>query len=202
MTTSLPDHLLPPGFDQLLLDVLESTPHGMDEFTLIKQLAAEHPDSVFASPGALRDPLRLFQLHFLLFHSLYRLSDRLAASGRQLHIHALRIVIEPREPGAPGLALNDPLRSYYLDWTQWATTHADDVQALLDSFWRGGGIDDHEVTAALDCFGLKNPTDSGEIKRRYRQLVSQHHPDRGGDTEQLQAINAAMLILERYYRPR
>ena len=38
------------------------------------------------------------------------------------------------------------------------------------------------------------------IKRRYRQLVGLHHPDRGGSTQRLQSINLAMEILERYYR--
>ncbi len=37
------------------------------------------------------------------------------------------------------------------------------------------------------------------IKYRYRQLVSQHHPDRGGSTSRLQSINLAMEILQRYY---
>ncbi|MBU2294721.1 MAG: J domain-containing protein, partial [Gammaproteobacteria bacterium] len=37
------------------------------------------------------------------------------------------------------------------------------------------------------------------IKHRYRQLVSLHHPDRGGSTARLQSINKAMEILERYY---
>ena len=37
------------------------------------------------------------------------------------------------------------------------------------------------------------------IKHRYRQLVSLHHPDRGGNTARLQSINKAMEILERYY---
>lgn len=198
MTAPSPDQLLPTDFEELVLDLLEATPQGVDEFTLIKRLAAARPESVFASPGALSDPLRLFQLHFLLFHSLYRVSDALVTSGRQLQIHALRIAIEPRQPGVPGLARNDPLRSYYLDWSQWATTHAEDVQALLDDFWRGSRVADREVAAALDVLGLTDPTDSAAIKKRYRQLVSRHHPDRGGDTEQVQAINAAMLILERY----
>lgn len=202
MTTVTSEQLLPEGFDELLLDLLEQAPEGIDEFTLIRRIAQERPDSLFAVPGALRDPLSLFQLHFLLFHRLYGLSDRLAASGRQLHIHALRIGIEPRAPSAPGLRCSDPLRSYYLDWSEWARTHEADVQRLLDRFWRGhrhSQATDAEVEAALAVFDLTAPIDGATIKKRYRQLVSRHHPDRGGETERLQAINAAMLILERYY---
>lgn len=206
MTNPTPDQLLPDGFDDLLLEILEQAPDGIDEFSLIKRIAVERPDSLFAAPGALRDPLTLFQLHFLLFHRLYCLSDTLAASGRQLHIHALQIGIEPRPASSPGLACNDPLRRYYLDWSEWAKTHEADVQRLLDSFWNGcrqqSYPTDQEVNGALKVFELQGPVDGMMIRKRYRQLVSRHHPDRGGDTERLQAINAALLILERYYRTR
>ena len=202
MTALSPDQLLPDGFDDLLLVLLEQAGEGIDEFSLIKRIAAQRPDSLFAAPGVMRDPFSLFQLHFLLFHRLYRLSDALCASRRQLHIHALRIALEPRTQAAPGLVPNDSLRSYYLDWSQWARTHETDVQRLLDDFWRGQTGEQGEVRAALELFGLKTPVAHGQIKKRYRELVSRHHPDRGGDTERLQAINAALLILERYYRPR
>lgn len=202
MTTLSPDQLLPANFDALLLKLLQRSPGGIDEFGLIKRIAAERPDSLFAAPGALRDPLRLFQLHFLLFHSLYRLSDSLRCTGQHVHIHALRIAIEPLQPAGPALAIADPLRSYYLDWSQWLRTHEADVQKLLDRFWSGLGQlpQEGEVSEALLLFGLTPPVDLAQIKKRYRRLVSQHHPDRGGDTERSQRINAALLILERYYR--
>ncbi|UAW97148.1 molecular chaperone DnaJ [Halopseudomonas nanhaiensis] len=205
MTTVTSEQLLPEGFDALLLEILQESPDGTDEFGLIRRIAQERPDSLFAAPGALRDPLKLFQLHFLLFHTLYRLSDTLAASGIQVHIHALRIAIEHRSPSAPGLTCTDPLRAYYLDWSEWARTHEADVQRLLDSFWRGhqqSQPPDDDVDAALMLFELEAPVDRTTIRKRYRQLVSKHHPDRGGDTERLQAINAALLILERYYPAR
>jgi DnaJ-class molecular chaperone len=59
-----------------------------------------------------------------------------------------------------------------------------------------------EQQAALELFELTNSAEAltfSTIKHRYRQLVSQHHPDRGGSTERLQSINKAMEILERYY---
>ena len=59
-----------------------------------------------------------------------------------------------------------------------------------------------EKQAALELFELANERtlDLPRIKLRYRQMVSAHHPDRGGSTERLQSINLAMEILERYYR--
>ena len=37
---------------------------------------------------------------------------------------------------------------------------------------------------------FSNCTTPEEIKRRYRELAFQHHPDRGGDTRTMQDINA------------
>ncbi len=56
-----------------------------------------------------------------------------------------------------------------------------------------------EKAAALALFELEGAVDYPAIKLRYRQLVSQHHPDRGGSTARLQSINKAMEILQRYY---
>ncbi|MEH6566533.1 MAG: DNA-J related domain-containing protein [Halopseudomonas sp.] len=197
-----PHHLLPPGFESELLAMLRAAPEGLGEYQLIGQLAERYPESLFAEPGALRDPLRLFQLHFLLFHLLYRLADELAEQGQALSINTLSICLQPRETATPGLVTDDPLRRYYLDWRQWRDTHAEDVQHLLDGFWRQQGrpqVAAGEVQQALQVMDLQEPTDARAVKQRYRALVRVHHPDRGGSTERVQAINQAMLILERYY---
>ena len=200
MNAPHPDDLLPDQFNQHLLAILESESAGIDEYTLIKRLACLFPDSLFNAPDALRDPLRLFQVHFLLFHSLYSLSDALCRSGRQLQINTLRIVIVSRSGSKADLTLPDPLRAYYLDWDQWVSTHAEDVVKLLEQFWTGSGqAADSEVTAALELFGLPQTASAREIKARYRELISVHHPDRGGDTGFVQDINNGFLILKRYY---
>lgn len=200
MTSVTPEDLLPEGLESALLSLLKSTPAGIDEFSLIKQLAARFPDSLFAEPGALRDSLKLFRLHFLLFHVLYKLADRLAGEGMDLGINAMRIALAPSVRTEPALRLNDPLRAYYLDWDQWAGTHAEDVERLLDAFWSGrGGVDDKEVEQALALFELDKAADARQIKARYRMLMSLHHPDRGGNTEVVQGINQAFIILKRYY---
>ncbi|PKM29051.1 MAG: molecular chaperone DnaJ [Gammaproteobacteria bacterium HGW-Gammaproteobacteria-11] len=200
MTAIQADDVLPDNFDEVVLDCLRDHPEGLDEFRLIRHLAALFPDSLFAREGALRDSLLLFQTHFLLFHALYRLSDRLTEKGLELHVHTLSIRLRPRVPGMAALQLTDPLRSYYLDWDQWASTHVEDVERLLGGFVRGAGaVDQTELQAALQRFGLQPPVTRAEIKRRYRQLVSAAHPDRGGDTAVVQELNAALLILQRYY---
>jgi DnaJ-class molecular chaperone len=75
------------------------------------------------------------------------------------------------------------------------------VAKLLRSFWtRLHGSEERQ--AALELFeldGHEQTLNLATIKHRYRQLVSRHHPDRGGNTARLQSINKAMEILERYY---
>ncbi|MFO7706287.1 MAG: DNA-J related domain-containing protein [Halopseudomonas sp.] len=200
MSQLLPDDLLPDGFEPFVLASLAAHPAGLDEFSLIRALAQAFPASLFAAPDALRDPLTLFQTHFLLFHALYRLSDRLLAEQQELEIHALGIRLLPRHGGPSGVQLADPLRSYYLDWAQWASTHSEDVERLLQGYRQGPfGVASDEVDQALALFGVAEPVTARQIKQRYRALVSQHHPDRGGDTGQVQSINAALVILQRYY---
>lgn len=108
----------------------------------------------------------------------------------------------PYARAAAGLAEQDALREYYLDLSNLRDTHEDDVERLLASFWtRMQGSD--EKRAALELFELDRspqPLTLELIKHRYRQLVSLHHPDRGGSTQRLQSINLAMEILARYYR--
>ncbi|MEJ6655796.1 MAG: DNA-J related domain-containing protein [Pseudomonas sp.] len=202
MTRPTAQDLLPTGFDECVLQLLEANPQGVSEFTMIKHLAAAFPDSVFAVPGALRDPLQLFQLHFLLFHYLYLLSDALVVSHRQLSITALCIALESRRESQPGVQINDPLRTYYLDWDRWLETSAGDVERLLDQFWqrrRQVPVTEREVMWAREVFGLSAMDDGGSVKRHYRRLMMQYHPDRGGSTEQSSEINEAYLILNRYY---
>lgn len=203
MSTPAPDDLLPAGFDDFVLACLAESPGGVDEFSLIKILAERFPDTVFGVPGALREPLLLFQTHFLLFHALYRLSDRLAKRHLELQIHALSIRVLPRlvaDKSGSLLQERSPLRSYYLDWEQWLTTQGEDVERLLNGFRQGNfALSPKEVGAALDVFGLEEPVDPRRIKLRYRELMSLHHPDRGGRTRVVQEINEALLILQRYY---
>lgn len=181
-------------------ELLRETPAGISEFELIQQLKSRHSTHIPNLP--LADKLVLFRTHFLLFNALYLLREQLwQAQQAHVDINPLCVRLLPWSPGQAALAERDPLRDYYLDLRHLRETDEDDVEKLLASFWtRMQGGD--EKRAALELFelDLDQPISLAVIKLRYRQLVSQHHPDRGGNTSRLQSINLAMEILQRYYR--
>lgn len=183
---------------QQLLQLLRQHPEGLGEYQIIKTLRQQcWPVFVDAD---LRDPLSLFRTHFILFHALYLLDEQLARQDLQLQIHTLSIRLLPRVPGKPGLARQDPLRSYYLDLQQLADTDRLQVEAMLNGSLRR--IHGHgELQQALACLGFdgsEQPPAPAQIRYSFRQLVSQHHPDRGGNTERLQQINHAMAVIKKH----
>ncbi|WP_447752003.1 DNA-J related domain-containing protein [Pseudomonas nicosulfuronedens] len=191
---------LDPSFDltDQLLQLLREAPEGISEFQLIQQLKTRHSTHVPNLP--LTDKLVLFRTHFMVFNALYRLRDQLWEDNiAHLEIGPLQIRLSAYIRGVQALGEQDALRAYYLDEKHLKETTERDVEKLLESFWtRMQG--NEEKAAALALFELEDgPVDYALIKLRYRQLVSQHHPDRGGNTTRLQSINKAMEILERYY---
>ncbi|MDM8350025.1 DNA-J related domain-containing protein [Pseudomonas sp. sp1636] len=183
-----------------LYQLLQDAPAGIGEYQLIQQLKDRHCTHIPHLP--LTDNLVLFRTHFLVFNALYRLRERLCSEQLGfVQISPLHIQLLPYQAGSAELSEHDPLRDYYLDLSQLSDTDEQAVEKLLASFWtrmQGG----EEKRAALELFELsesQQPLNLGLIKYRYRQLVSQHHPDRGGSTARLQSINKAMEILERYY---
>ena len=49
-------------------------------------------------------------------------------------------------------------------------------------------------TALYEALGLTKEASYDEIKKAYRKLALQHHPDRGGDSEKFKEINAAYEV--------
>jgi len=48
---------------------------------------------------------------------------------------------------------------------------------------------------ALAVMGLPSTATRQQIKRRYRELAKKHHPDRGGDPQEMKRLVAAYQIL-------
>lgn len=183
-------------FTQQLLGVLRAHPAGISEYELIQAL--ENSGNAVFNADRLRNNLSLFQTHFFLFHHLYQLREELWSNGEsRLDISPLCIQLLPiNDTPDSALSDHDPLRDYYLQLDNLENTNADDVDKLLGKFWLRFVRND-EREAALAELELQDPVDWSTIKAQHRRLAMQHHPDRGGDEQRLQAINAAMDLLAR-----
>jgi DnaJ-domain-containing protein 1 len=182
----------------LVLDILESSSQGLSEYALINALkTAGHPAFQASLSG---DKLTLFRVHFLLFHVLYTLRERLWLNRHSLlEIGPLRITLHRYNEQASEkrhLARRDPLHDYYMNADHLDNTSAQEVEKLMSGFW-SQQVSDPRRRHALEVLGLQDPVDADTIRRHYRRLVMRHHPDRGGQTRQLQSVNAAMAYLQR-----
>lgn len=142
----------------------------------------------------------LFQAHFLVRRALYQLQQHYL-DQQQFHLkleltRLTRLPWQACETTLPAQA--DAVRDYYLDLNNLHATTPDDVDALLNTFWQRYLAQEHR-SAALHVLGLDATADYAGIKQRYRQLVQQHHPDKGGDTVHFQTLQDAMTTLERCF---
>ncbi|MDG4554989.1 MAG: DNA-J related domain-containing protein [Candidatus Competibacter sp.] len=181
-----------------LLDLLAAHPAGLSEHELLKRLREDDP--LFAGFSA-REPLSLFRGHYLLFHALYRLRERLTRERRgRLRVDPLGIVLEP-EPlscgeGGTALAAGEPdFARCYANLDRLATATVAEASELLRSFHAARRRDGRR-RVALAVLDLRDPVDAAAIKRQYRRLAMRHHPDRGGDGRRFGEINAALAVLE------
>ena len=184
------DTRLPDLFYAAVEQEIDLHPAGISEYELISTLRARGFFEFLPAPPA--PPHQLFRAHFLLFHALYVLKGRLLSSHQgDLAIGALCIARVPWRSGTRALTPSDPLRDYYLDWKNLDGTTESDVYELIASFWKRLDATDNRDTA-LATLGLEDPVTDDTIKLTWRRLAMEHHPDRGGDKERLQAINAAV----------
>ena len=184
--------------ENMILNILQERREGLREYDLIEVMASQGVEDFEGE--FYRDNLTMFQRHFLLFHCLYRLRDRLLSHKEgDLEIHCLKIRLIPYEfEDTQFPCASDALRDYYLDLTQLIRTTSEDVGILLDHFWLRYAAEDNRKEA-LRALGLVDPVSLVDIKAKYRRLVMEHHPDRGGNKIKFQAINKAMMELSAYY---
>ena len=197
MSGTLPSPAALAAFETRLLELLAAHPAGLSEHELLKRL--RECDPLFAGFSA-REPMSLFRGHYLLFHALYRLRERLARERRgRLRVDPLDIVLESKPlpcGGGTALASDEPdFAPCYADLARLATVTVAEVAELLRRFHVARGRDGRRA-AALAVLDLRDPVDATAIKRQYRRLAMRHHPDRGGDGRRLGEINAALAMLE------
>jgi len=177
--------------------------------------------------GAQRMPAgreRLFELHFSLYHTLYRLKFESGAGGYYLHLDPMRIrLIRTPAPGSchryypetgshcgldagdaiycglhqdPGAnGLSfDPLLDFY--------SNPDNISfgtsAILGKLMKGViiyALRRGEVERALNVFGMSRPT-MKSIKKKYHELAKSYHPDRNnGDDSLMKELNHSYQVL-------
>ncbi len=131
---------------------------GISEFDLIKRLQSS-PNNFF-DKNALSTPLTLFQTHFIVFNSLYRLKKEGESIGKfTINIEALNISIQfiqsttchtshQVSSNSANVSMintatiennkcrDQKLSDYYLDWNNFKDTNSEDVEQLLILFWQ------------------------------------------------------------------
>jgi hypothetical protein len=203
---SAENRILNDHIDQIMVAIeaiLRLQSLGLPELTLIKALQA--PPWQLLGPIDFADPSQLYPAHFLVFHCLFRLRDDLALQGEALAISPLLIRLG-RQSTVSGTGLpdqEDPLRLFYLDLAQYHLSAAN-IQRLLDNFWSGRygePIHQTELDDASRQLGLSQlPEEFDTVHEAYRRKAMATHPDRGGSTGQIQAVNQAFALLRRYFR--
>ncbi|VAW99109.1 hypothetical protein MNBD_GAMMA21-2865 [hydrothermal vent metagenome] len=171
--------------------VLADHPSGLSEYEFLAALGQNLSYFARCSP----DSLILFQRHFLLFHCLYRLQhDYYESKTGILQISALHIRLWPYQTVSDDIQPLDSVREYYLDISSLDSTDAAQVDDLLGKFWLALARHDsrHDALALLE---LADPVDDQSIRKRYRERVMLHHPDRGGDQETIKQLNLALAKL-------
>ena len=143
------------------------------------------------------EQLQLFRVNFLIMNALYQLQAEFWQEGWWLVISTLDIRLEPLAGATDTrqrVALGQSLRNYYLDWQVFWQTDREEVEALLNRFWRAYDGEGHKAEA-LALFELNEGASQEAIRRRWRELALQHHPDRGGNAETFIRIRWAWQCL-------
>ncbi|MCX7127260.1 DNA-J related domain-containing protein [Aeromonas sp.] len=151
----------------------------------VHELMADLRQQGAIPPLADDEQLQLFRVNFLIMNALYQLQAELWQEGWWLVISTLDIRLEPladKSKASHAFALSENLRSYYLDWQVFWQTDRAEVETLLNRFWRAYDGEGHKEEA-LALFQLDEKASQEAIRRRWRELALQHHPDRGGNAE-------------------
>lgn len=182
-----------------ILSILRDHPQGVGEFYILKNLREQVPELHHLA----EDPnLQLFRQHFLIMNALYQLQSSLWQEEKlSLSITAMHIRLIPNKDvtfsnsNEVNNSVDAKLAAYYLDWNEYEKTDESEVSRLLNSFYNGIN-NQGDRAAALEILHIddKHPSKE-EIKKQYRKLAHQAHPDRGGDTEQFISLRQAYECL-------
>ena len=185
--------LITQEFIDCIESYLDTNTDGFQEYELLSHLNTQGYFNALDVEVSMT--LLIFQKHFLLFHVLYSIHQQ-RVDDKQGALLITPLDIRPLDYVAADTQIGeiDALAGYYLNLDNLELSTEDNVNELLNSFWEMYLKYDKRADA-LRVLELKDPVTDKEIVVRYRQLASVHHPDKGGDHEEIQAINEAYAIL-------
>ncbi|HET8849333.1 MAG TPA: DNA-J related domain-containing protein [Marinobacter sp.] len=184
------------------VELRSAGPGGLSELALIRALQSDRWGLLGAVDYA--KPDQLYPVHFLVFNGLYRLRDQLGQHQETLVLSPLCLKIVPAErAGETTLPdCEDRLRAFYLDLSQYFLSSAA-IHDMMDQFWAGEpvpGPEQHEAVQAARELGFDHmPNCFATVKQRFRKRVMRAHPDRGGNTAEVQALNDAFSVLKAHF---
>lgn len=182
-----------------VLEILKTATDKIGEYDIIRRL--EEQGMVFPGDNDSYN-VAMFKKHFMTMNALYYLQQDLFEDGYYLNINALDITIEPlgRSTGQQSIidAAEHNLRDYYLDWCHFDNTSEDEIKELLSNFWQMYSAQDKQRDA-LATLDLTSDASWSRVKRVYRRLVAEHHPDKGGNDARFIEIREAYEVLKYYY---
>lgn len=182
-----------------LLSLLQESNHSWK----VHHLAAELQQKGLMTDLDENSEKNLFKRNFLLMNALYELQSMLLPK-QWLQVKAMEIVLLRIVPSDTNLLIAEDasLRDYYLDWNNYDTS-ANVVREILESFWNsyqdyiGANCQLLNKPQALKIFELDESASNKDVRRQWRKLALQHHPDRpNGDAEKFRQVCEAWQSLK------
>jgi hypothetical protein len=135
-------------------------------------------------------------------NALYQLQNELVRENIYLKIEPLEIDLLTIDHQSNDKKISDSanakMQEYYLNWDHYHETTQEDVNELLNNFWKMFNAFDQK-DEALEILGLSTDVSWNEIKSRYRVLAARFHPDKGGEASKFIELRQAYEILKGMY---
>jgi len=163
------------------------------EYPLLKHLEKEVPQ-FFAELGASPS---LYQKHFLLFYRLYQLAESLKDKKLTLQISPLEIRIFSKVTvESSALSETDALQEFYSNYDNLFLSD-EEVASMQKRFWEKYlALDQKAEALAILELDLNQEVTLAVVKKQYKRLAKQHHPDKGGDALHFKKLRAAFEQLK------
>ncbi|WP_214000650.1 DNA-J related domain-containing protein [Arsukibacterium sp.] len=195
--------------NQLASLILSAMPETGGQ-TLTEQYLISRLGLKLSTESDISPDLQRFQLHFVLYHLLFRLQTEWLMTGEGLlDIGLAKVRLVPTVSADPSaLAANNDnsgRRQYYSDWQNFYAMSEQLLDEYLSHFWQRfskGGLNTAQLSVeqAQQLLKLSPGCTLAELKKAYRSQALLVHPDRAhGDAERFRQIQQAYQCLLQQY---